>query len=110
MVDSWKSEPEKGHGRIKTREILTASADWIEDKGDWMDIQTIIRYRCTREIDEAKSVSVRHYISSFDTNAESCGNIIRGHWSVENQLPPRGGSWFFNRGMKSKCFYPDQKK
>jgi predicted transposase YbfD/YdcC len=85
-VDSWKSNPEKGHGRIETREILTASADWLESKDDWADIQTIIRYRCTREIEGVKSVSVRHYISSFDTNAESFGNIIRGHWSVENQL------------------------
>jgi len=85
-VDTWKSKPEKGHGRIEMREILTASADWIEDKAAWADIQTIIRYRCTREIDGVKSVSVRHYISSFDTNAEGFGDIIRGHWSVENQL------------------------
>jgi predicted transposase YbfD/YdcC len=85
-VDSWKSKPENDHGRIETREILTASADWIEDKDDWADIYTIIRYRCTREIDGVKSASVRHYISSFDTNAEGFGDIIRGHWSIENQL------------------------
>ena len=85
-VDSWKSKPEKGHGRIETREILTAPADWIEGKEEWADIQTIIRYRCTREINGVKSVAIRHYISSFDTNAEGFGNIIRGHWSVENQL------------------------
>jgi len=85
-VDFWKSKPEKGHGRIETREILTASADWIEGKEAWADIQTIIRYRCTREVDGVKSVSVRHYISSFDTNAAGFGDMIRGHWSVENQL------------------------
>jgi predicted transposase YbfD/YdcC len=85
-IDHYKSTPEKGHGRIETREILRASADWIEDKENWTDIQTLIRYRCTREIDGVKSVSVRHYISSFDTNAEGFLDIIRGHWSVENQL------------------------
>lgn len=85
-TDSWKGKPEKGHGRIETREILTASADWLEQKDGWADIQTIIRYRCTREIDGIKTVSIRHYISSFDTNAEGFGEIIRGHWSVENQL------------------------
>lgn len=83
---SWKSRPEKGHGRIETREILTATADWLEQKDDWADIQTIIRYRCTREIDNVKTVSVHHYISSFDTTAENFGEIIRGHWSVENKL------------------------
>jgi len=85
-VDSWKSKPEKGHGRIETREILTASADWLEEKESWVGIQTIIRYRCTREIDGVKSVATRHYISSFETNAAGFGEIIRGHWSVENQL------------------------
>jgi predicted transposase YbfD/YdcC len=70
-TDHYKSKPENGHGRIETREILTASADWLEDKEDWPDIQTLIRYRCTREIDGVKSVSVRHYISSFDTHIKS---------------------------------------
>jgi len=85
-IDRWKSKPEKSHGRIETREILTAPANWLEGKEEWTDIQSVIRYRCTREVDGTKSVSVRHYISSFDTNAENFGDIIRGHWSVENQL------------------------
>ena len=85
-IDRYRSRPENDHGRIETREILTVSAGWLEDKEDWADIQTVIRYRCTREIDGVKSVSVRHYISSFDTNAEGFLDIIRGHWSVENQL------------------------
>jgi predicted transposase YbfD/YdcC len=84
--DIWKGKPEKSHGRIETREVLTACADWLEGKEEWIDIQTIIRYRCIREVDGVKSVSVRHYISSFDTNAENFGEIIRGHWSIENQL------------------------
>ena len=84
--DIWKGKAEKCHGRIEKREILTAPADWIEGKEAWPDIQTVIRYRCTRTIGGEKTVSVRHYISSFDTNAESFGEIIRGHWSVENQL------------------------
>ena len=85
-IDRYRSRPENDHGRIEAREVLTASADWLEGKEDWADIQTIIRYRCTREVDGVKSVSVRHYISSFDTNAEGFLDIIRGHWSVENQL------------------------
>jgi len=85
-ADHYKSKPEKGHGRIEIREILTAPANWLEEKENWLDIQTLIRYRCTREIDGVKTVSVRHYISSFDTSAEGFLEIIRGHWSVENQL------------------------
>ncbi len=85
-IDRYKSRPEKDHGRIETREILTASADWLEGKDEWADIHTIIRYRCIREVDGVKTVSIRHYISSFDTNAEGFLELIRGHWSVENQL------------------------
>ena len=85
-IDVWKSKPEKGHGRIETREIVVASADWLERKEEWTDIQTVIRYRCTREFDGVITVSNRHYISSFDTNAENFLYIIRGHWSIENQL------------------------
>jgi predicted transposase YbfD/YdcC len=86
LYDMWKSKPEKCHGRIETREILTTSANWLENKDQWEDIETIVQYRCTREINGIKTVSVRHYISSFDTNAENFADIIRGHWSVENQL------------------------
>ena len=82
----WKSKWEKCHGRIEKREIFTASADWLEEKEEWEDIHKIIRCRCTREIGGVKTISTRHYISSFDTTAENFGEIIRGHWSVENQL------------------------
>jgi len=85
-IDSWVGNPEKCHGRIETREILTAPADWLEGATAWADIQTVIRYRCTREIGGVKTTSIRHYISSFDGNAENFGEIIRGHWSVENGL------------------------
>jgi predicted transposase YbfD/YdcC len=84
--DVWKSKPQKAHGRIETREVAVASADWLEQKDEWTDISTIVRYRCTREINGVKTISVRHYISSFDTSAEDFANILRGHWSVENQL------------------------
>jgi predicted transposase YbfD/YdcC len=86
VCDRWKSGAEKCHGRIETREILTVPAGWLENREQWEGIQTLIRYRCTREIDGIKTVSVRHYISSFETSAEDFCAIIRGHWSVENQL------------------------
>ena len=85
-IDAWRSKPEKCHGRIETREVLTATTNWLEEKEEWADIQTIIRYRCIRIIDGKETISVRHYISSFLTSAEEFCQIIRGHWSVENQL------------------------
>jgi predicted transposase YbfD/YdcC len=85
-TDSCASRTEKAHVRIETRRITTASADWLPDKGKWADIQTLIRYRCTRELNGVKTESVRHYISSFDTSAEGFMEMSRGHWSIENKL------------------------
>ena len=85
-TEVWKSRPEKGHGRIEIREVRIAPAAWLAQKDDWMDIQTIIRYRTIREIDGVKTETTRHYISSFDTTAENFCDIISVHWSVENQL------------------------
>ncbi len=82
----WKSGTEKGHGRIEKREITVASAAWIEDKARWTDICTIVRCRASRTVNGVEAISNRYYISSFDTSAESFGAIIRGHWSIENQL------------------------
>lgn len=55
IVSHWKSGLEQGHGRIETREITTASSDWLEGKEKWKDIKTVIRYRCTRETDGKKN-------------------------------------------------------
>jgi len=86
QYEVWKSKVEKCHGRIETRKILVASGDWLEEKAAWKDLCKIIRYQCTREINGIKTVSTHHYISSFDTTAEQFCQIIRGHWSIENQL------------------------
>ena len=86
ICDVWKSKAEKCHGRIEKREISVASAEWMEERERWKDLSTVIRYRCWRESGGVKTVSVRHYISSFETSAEDFGAIIRGHWSIENHL------------------------
>lgn len=98
VCDRWQSGVEKCHGRIEMREILTASAEWLECREQWKDIQTLIQYRCTRETNGIKTVSVRHYISSFDTSAEDFGAIIRGHWSVENNL-----HWMLDVVFREDC-------
>ena len=82
----WKSGIEKNHGRLEQREVTIAPADWLEEKAQWADIRTIIRCRSMREVDGVRSICVRHYISSFDGSAENFAALIRGHWSIENQL------------------------
>lgn len=84
--DTWESDMEKGHGRIEKRQIIVASADWLEEKEQWKDICTLIRCRSTRIINDEETITDRHYLSSFDTSAENFAALIRSHWSIENHL------------------------
>lgn len=84
--DRWMSGAEKCHGRIEKREIVVCSAEWMLEKAEWEDMSTIICYRCTRIVGEVETRSERYYISSFDTSAEGFEELLRGHWSIENQL------------------------
>jgi predicted transposase YbfD/YdcC len=83
----WRGEIEKDHGRIERREI-TAITDigWLRRVEEWKDLQTIIRYRCTRIIEAAKTQTEQYFISSFDTSPEQFGYLVRNHWSIENRL------------------------
>jgi predicted transposase YbfD/YdcC len=90
--DVWRSELEKGHGRIERREVLTEEElDWMGSKGKWKDLKTIIEYRCTRTEGEKRTEDSHYYLSSRLMDAEEAGRLIRGHWSIENRL-----HWFLD--------------
>jgi predicted transposase YbfD/YdcC len=90
--DVWRSELEKGHGRIERREVMTEEdLAWMTSKGKWKDLKTIIQYRCTRTEGEKTTVYTHYYISSRIVDAEQAGEFIRGHWSIENGL-----HWFLD--------------
>lgn len=81
---------EAGHGRIETRKcsILPAEEYLMEESLQaWKNIGTIIRLEARREIQGKVTQETRYYIS--DEKGESAsyfGSLIRGHWSIENQL------------------------
>ena len=86
-VEQWNSPLEKDHGRIERRSVsVITSLDWLEGKEAWKGLTSIIRYRTSRTIGEETTVTNRYYISSMAASAETFGNLIRGHWSIENQL------------------------
>ena len=85
--DIWRGDIEKGHGRIERREITTITdVSWLRRVGEWADLNTIIRYRCTHYAGEETSCTDRYYISSFETTPEQFGYLVRNHWSIENRL------------------------
>jgi predicted transposase YbfD/YdcC len=86
-ADQWTGELEKDHGRIERRSVSTVtSLDWLESKRNWEDLATLIRYQCERTVGEVTTVTDHYYISNVVTSAEAFAAMIRGHWSIENQL------------------------
>jgi predicted transposase YbfD/YdcC len=86
-ADQWTSDLEKDHGRIERRSVRTVQQlDWLDNRPDWKDLAAIIHYRCSRTEQEKTTVTDHYYISSMAVNAQRFGQIIRHHWSIENQL------------------------
>jgi predicted transposase YbfD/YdcC len=53
---------------------------------EWGVVQRVIRVTRWREVrGKAQTVSVNYYLSNRDLPAQTYGNSIRAHWSIENQ-------------------------
>jgi predicted transposase YbfD/YdcC len=77
------------HGRIETRRILVS--DEIEALGetaqDWKGLGCVVMIQSERDVNGKVSQERRLYISSIKgRDAGRLADLVRGHWSVENQL------------------------
>jgi predicted transposase YbfD/YdcC len=81
------------HGRIETRRVLVC--DEIEALGnaiveDWKGLGCIVQVQSVREViasGKTPQVQQRLYISSIKgLDAARMADLVRGHWSVENNL------------------------
>ncbi|MDR3314081.1 MAG: ISAs1 family transposase [Oscillospiraceae bacterium] len=86
VLSRWTSPVEKDHGRIEKREVTVISANWFADRGRWEGLKTFIQVRSFVTKKGEQTVSIRRYISSASLDAQEFCGIIRGHWSIENQL------------------------
>lgn len=82
----WKTE-ETGRGRLDTREVwTTGDIEWLPYRQDWVGLNSLV---CVRRTTVEKGVikqQTRYFISSLSADAEHQGQIIRGHWGIENRL------------------------
>ncbi|SMF94177.1 Predicted transposase YbfD/YdcC associated with H repeats [Methylomagnum ishizawai] len=92
--DGWEGRPhthaewvEKDHGRIETRRCVVAEdVDGRVDRADWPGVRTLAMVEAIREVGGTTSRERRYYISSLSVDAARMGEIVRGHWGVENGL------------------------
>jgi predicted transposase YbfD/YdcC len=85
---SYCETVEKDHGRIETRRCwATEDVDWLKQKQQWRDLQSIIMVEATREVSgKAATTQRRYFISSLPAEANSSLRAVRGHWGIENSL------------------------
>lgn len=84
--DYYKNE-EYSRGRLEQREVWTMDdLEWLPQKGEWKDIQSLVCLRSTRTQKSACTIEIRYYISSLPSDAFKLSHAIRSHWGVENKL------------------------
>ncbi|MGA8165038.1 MAG: ISAs1 family transposase [Waddliaceae bacterium] len=84
--DIYREESGKEeHGRIEKRTVYaTSEIDWLPQKKDWKDLQSIVMVVSERIINGQASIEKRMYISSRKPDAKKHGYFIRGHWGIES--------------------------
>lgn len=86
-------EPDNGHHRLDQRRVwASGEVGWLRRRHpDWLDVRGIVRVEGQR-LDFAtgkQSMQVRYYLTSLEpkeVGAARLGELIRGHWSIENAL------------------------
>lgn len=77
------------HGRIETRTVrATSDIGWLRKlHPHWPGLTSIISVTALRECQGKTTEETRYFISSADASApKRLGQIVRGHWGIENNL------------------------
>lgn len=78
---------DKDHGRIERREhYIVYDIEWLYGKENWQNLSMIGMTRNYREINGEVSIQEKYYISDLKLSGEEFARVVRGHWSIENNL------------------------
>lgn len=81
------SDIDKGHGRIETRTAsVSTDIDWLQECHAWPGLKAIGKVTASREINGKTTQETRYYLLSHTFTPERLNDIVRTHWSIENQL------------------------
>ena len=84
--DTYEYE-DKGHGRIEKRWItVITDPEGIRDQERWAKLKVVGSYYVERTVAGKTSCEMRFFIGSREMSAKRYGDVIRGHWGIENGL------------------------
>jgi len=78
-----------GHGRIETRTCqVTEDLSLLRQADQWKELKSLVRVISERTDKQSGNYSrqVRYYISSLRADPPRMNQIVRQHWSIENNL------------------------
>ena len=80
-------QSEKGHGRIVTRRtVISREVSWCTWRSEWAELTTLVMMERKLIFRDQESCETMYFISNLQGNAKSFGQMIRGHWAIENNL------------------------
>jgi predicted transposase YbfD/YdcC len=75
------------HGRmVAYTTFVTTDIIWFEGIKDWQALRSFILVERVRTEKNTTSTEQAFFVSSLQADAKYCSHLVRGHWSVENQL------------------------
>jgi len=95
FADALETEPElsrhqsvdKGHGRIETRTTWTSTdVGWMSERQRWAGLRSLVMVERQRLVGTESSTTRAYFLSSLELSAERAGELVRGHWAIENGL------------------------
>lgn len=84
-LDEW-ADSSLNANRVEKRITTVISADSITGVEQWTGLTTLVRSRYIVLANGQERIEDRYFLCSLPPNARRIGRIIRGHWSIENQL------------------------
>lgn len=78
---------DSAHGREEARRICALPlTDWPLKGERWPGAATVVRVERRRSGEVQASLDYHYYLTSLPPDSERLGEVIRGHWGVENGL------------------------
>jgi predicted transposase YbfD/YdcC len=83
----WHETEENGHGRHEKRQYeIIAEPVGIRNHEAWAGLRVIGKCWSERTVNGVTSVETRWFIGSRRCSARRYGQVLRGHWGIENNL------------------------
>jgi predicted transposase YbfD/YdcC len=80
----------KNHGRLETRTCFVIAEEQtlmhLRDASQWTGLQAVIKVHARRQWGDEVTEKDRYFISSLTSDARHLLEVVRTHWSIENEL------------------------